>query len=211
MMAQSFSKNLGLYNERIGCASVVVNSGKIANAINTQLCAIIRPMYSNPPSHGARIVNKVLGSEDNYKLWKEEMTGMSGQILQARMQLRYLLENKHGLISNDDESKDNNDGKTAWQHITDQIGMFCFSGLSVEQVGRMKEKHHVYLLDSGRISMAGVAPSDFFNVTIDKDGKLVKEDCAIDAKDQINAVSGNVEYIAAAIAEVVEWASKEKK
>jgi len=204
MIAQSFSKNLGLYNERIGCATVVCESSKVATAIDTQLCAIIRPMYSNPPSHGARIVNFVLNDENNYDAWKQEMNGMSNQIRQARLQLRFLLEN-----GNNDESKNNNDNNNdgSWKHITDQIGMFCFSGLTKDQVSRMKSKHHVYMLDTGRISMAGVAPSDYFNVTMDENGKLIKTNN--DTANENNSVKGNVEYLANAINEVVEWAKKQ--
>lgn len=214
IIAQSFAKNLGLYNERIGCASVVSNNKDASKAINSQLCAIVRPMYSNPPSHGARIVNKILNSNENYEIWNKQMKGMSQQIIDARLQLRWILENKHGLTqlsnNNNDESKDNidNNDRTAWQHITDQIGMFCFSGLNEEQVNRLKIKHHIYMLKSGRISMAGVAPSDYFKVEFDNNGKLNKKE--IDCSNNPNAVNGNVDYIGDAIAEVVQWAKTSK-
>jgi len=145
-LAQSFSKNLGLYCERAGCASIITSSAEAAKSCMTQMCAIIRPMYSNPPAHGARIVKAVLGNADNYEMWKKEMGGMSERILAMRKALRAKIEEL----------------KTpgTWNHITDQIGMFTFTGLTAKQVDVMIEKHHIYLLSSGRISMAGVASSN---------------------------------------------------
>merc|ERR1712228_1038718 len=145
-LAQSFSKNLGLYCERAGCASIVCSSPEAAKSCMTQLCAIIRPMYSNPPAHGARIVKAVLGNDGNYEMWKKEMGGMSERILAMRKALRAKIEEL----------------KTpgTWNHITDQIGMFTFTGLTPAQVKVMIDKHHIYMLSNGRISMAGVASSN---------------------------------------------------
>jgi len=145
-LAQSFAKNLGLYCERAGCASVITGSADAAKSCMTQLCAIIRPMYSNPPAHGARIVKAVLGNAQNYKAWKDEMGVMSGRIKEMRTKLRAKIEEL----------------KTpgTWNHITDQIGMFTFTGLTPKQVDVMINKHHIYLLSNGRISMAGVASSN---------------------------------------------------
>jgi len=158
LLAQSYAKNLGLYGERAGCASVICKNPEAAKACFSQLCGVIRPMYSNPPAHGARIVKKVLGNAENFAAWKVEMGAMSKRISDMRAALRAKVEEL----------------KTpgSWNHITDQIGMFTFTGLNPKQVDVMIEKHHVYLLSSGRISMAGVA-------------------------------SGNVEYIAKAINDVV--------
>merc|ERR1712048_1024191 len=121
-------------------------SAEAAKSCMTQMCAIIRPMYSNPPAHGARIVKAVLGNAENYEMWKKEMGGMSERILAMRKALRAKIEEL----------------KTpgTWNHITDQIGMFTFTGLTAKQVDVMIEKHHIYLLSSGRISMAGVASSN---------------------------------------------------
>eukprot|EP01084_Bolivina_argentea_P018961 35280_1 len=162
-VAQSYAKNLGLYCERAGCASIVTASAAAAKACMTQLCAIIRPMYSNPPAHGARIVKAVLSNEDNYKAWREEMGGMSGRILEMRKQLRAKLEEL----------------KTpgTWNHITDQIGMFTFTGLTAKQVKQMIEKHHIYMLSNGRISMAGVASSN-----VEYIAKAIN-DCVVNVKE----------------------------
>eukprot|EP01084_Bolivina_argentea_P315831 547323_1 len=128
-LAQSFSKNLGLYCERAGCASIITASPDAGKACMTQLCSIIRPMYSNPPAHGARIVKAVLGNDDNYKLWKKEMSTMSGRIIEMRKRLRAKVEEL------------NTPG--TWNHITDQIGMFTFTGLTPKQVESMINKHHI--------------------------------------------------------------------
>ena len=146
IVTQSFAKNLGLYNERAGCIHVLCSSASKAKDVTSQLAGIIRPMYSNPPAHGARIVAKVLGDPVLYKKWKQELQVMSGRILEMRTLLKQELINL-GTPGN-------------WDHITSQIGMFSFTGLSVAQCKVMKSKHHVYLLNSGRISMSGVNTSN---------------------------------------------------
>jgi aspartate/tyrosine/aromatic aminotransferase len=143
LIAQSFSKNLGLYGERVGCATIVCRSAEQVKPCLTQLEAVIRPMYSNPPRHGAHIVERVLGEAANYAAWVKELKLMSGRILDMRERLRGALEKM----------------KTpgTWNHITDQIGMFTFTGLTAKQVEEvMIKKWHIYLLEDGRISMAGV-------------------------------------------------------
>ena len=146
-IAQSYAKNLGLYCERIGCATIVTQSEKQAISCFTQLNAIIRPMYSNPPAHGARIVKSILGNDKYRKSWNKEMSQMSNRILSMRKYLRGKLESLK------------TPGK--WNHITDQIGMFTFSGLTPEQCDVMESKFHIYLLRNGRISMAGVASNNY--------------------------------------------------
>lgn len=141
--AQSFSKNLGLYGERVGCASVVCNTVVGKEACDTQLRGIIRPMYSNPPKHGCYIAKRVLTNPDIMNKWKKELNVMSGRILQMRTALRSALEQRGCPGS--------------WNHITDQIGMFSYTGLSPEQVEFIEKKYHVYMLKSGRVSMAGVS------------------------------------------------------
>jgi len=192
LIAQSFSKNLGLYNERIGCASILTKDASAGKAVDTQLRGIVRPMYSNPPSHGAYIVNRVLGNQRNFNLWNEEMSKMSAQILEARRQLYLLLTRRHNTPGN-------------WDHIVKQIGMFCFSGLTEQMVERLEKKHHVYMLKNGRISMAGVAPSDY-KLAEDRDYERIGY-VSIDAN---NKTKGNVEYLAAAIDEAVRYCTSSK-
>mmetsp|Transcript_41381 Transcript_41381/g.95211 ORF Transcript_41381/g.95211 Transcript_41381/m.95211 type:complete len:411 (+) Transcript_41381:74-1306(+) len=141
-LCQSFAKNLGLYGERIGMLHVVCSAADHANAVLSQLKMVIRPMYSNPPVHGAHLVMKVLGNKDRFEEWRRELKEMAGRIYEVRSALRNGLESK------------GTPGK--WNHITDQIGMFSFTGLSETQCDRLIKEHHIYLLKSGRISLAGL-------------------------------------------------------
>jgi aspartate/tyrosine/aromatic aminotransferase len=144
MVAQSYSKNFGLYGERIGALSITTNGGpEVAKAIQSQLKLVVRPMYSNPPSNGARIVSHVLGTPELYAEWVAELKGMSQRIIEMRAALRQGLE----------ALKPDMD----WSFITTQIGMFAYTGLSEAQVGRLTKEFNIFLLKSGRISMAGVA------------------------------------------------------
>ena len=144
--AQSFAKNFGLYNERAGNLTVVVKDASFVANTKSQLTLIIRGMYSNPPAHGARIVEKVLNDEALYKEWKDNIKTMAGRISTIRKQLRDKLEalNTPG----------------SWKHITDQIGMFSFTGLTPEMCSFLLKEKHVYLLKNGRISMCGVTPGN---------------------------------------------------
>lgn len=143
MLCQSFAKNFGLYGERAGVLSVVTASPEEAERVNSQLKVIIRPMYSNPPLHGARIVAEVLGNPALKKMWLLECQGMAKRIGEMRVLLRQKLE-----VGNAQQNK--------WKHITDQIGMFCYTGLSQDQVKTLREKYHIYCTDDGRFSMAGI-------------------------------------------------------
>jgi aspartate/tyrosine/aromatic aminotransferase len=142
LVSMSFAKNFGLYNERAGCVFVLAPSPARAKAIVSQFAKIVRPMYSNPPAHGAKIVHTVLSSGELFAQWKTELKSMADRINGMRRLLRSKLEAKGTPGS--------------WRHITDQIGMFTYTGLTPAQVKQMIDKHHVYLLNSGRISMAGV-------------------------------------------------------
>lgn len=143
MIAQSYSKNLGLYGERAGCASVVCDSPETAKACQSQLCGVVRPMWSNPPKHGAYIVKKILGDPQLFKEWQTELQFMVRRILTMRDQIRSNLE-KLGTPG-------------TWNHVTDQIGMFSFTGLTKEQVLYMRKKYAIYFLTNGRISIAGLS------------------------------------------------------
>lgn len=144
--AQSFAKNMGLYGQRVGCLSVVCDDPQQAVAVKSQLQLIARPMYSNPPLHGALLVSTILEDPELKSLWYKEVKGMADRIIGMRETLRTNLE-KAG-------------SQHSWKHITDQIGMFCFSGLKPEQVDRLTKDFHIYLTRNGRISMAGITTSN---------------------------------------------------
>jgi len=145
-LSQSYAKNMGLYGERVGAFTMVCNSPEEARAVESQLKIIIRPMYSNPPIHGARLVNEVFQNEDLYAEWLVEVKGMADRIITMRSTLKENLA-KEGSIRD-------------WSHITNQIGMFCFTGLSPEQVDRLRDEFSVYFTRDGRISVAGVSSNN---------------------------------------------------
>ncbi|KAL1552221.1 Aspartate aminotransferase, cytoplasmic [Salvia divinorum] len=144
LVAQSYSKNLGLYSERIGAINVVCSSSEVAQRVKSQLKRIARPMYSNPPIHGARIVANVVGSPDLFNEWKEEMAVMAGRIKSVRKKLY------DSITEKEKTSKD-------WSFILKQIGMFSFTGLNKAQSENMTSKWHVYMTKDGRISLAGLS------------------------------------------------------
>jgi aspartate aminotransferase, mitochondrial len=139
---QSFSKNFGLYGHRVGTLSIVGRDSEEAARVVSQMKTVIRPMYSNPPRHGARIVSTILQDPVLSQEFVEQCAGMAQRINTMRTVLRSNLEQLGSHHS--------------WDHITKQIGMFAFSGLSKDQVIQMRDKHHIYCTLDGRISMAGV-------------------------------------------------------
>jgi len=143
LVCQSFAKNFGLYGERIGALHVVSGSVEETQKILSQLLILIRPMYSNPPIYGARVIAEIFNDKDLSKEWAREVKIMADRIISMRQQLVEQLK-KLG-------------SKRDWSHITNQIGMFCYSGLTADQVKTLKEKWHVYMTSDGRISMAGVS------------------------------------------------------
>jgi len=148
LTAQSYSKNFGLYAERVGAFTVVcANEGIASNALS-QIKLDVRPMYSNPPLHGARIVATVLADPALTDEWMKELKQMSGRIIEMRKELVNELKARGTPLPNGQQGE--------WHHITDQIGMFSFTGLTPDQSERMIKKHHIYMLTNGRISMAGL-------------------------------------------------------
>jgi len=142
LVCQSFAKNFGLYGERIGALHFVPSSEEEAKRVLSQLLIVIRPMYSNPPIYGARVIAEILGDKELTKEWYREVKVMADRIITMRQSLVAELK-KIG-------------SKKDWSHITNQIGMFCFTGLNANQVTTLKDKWHIYMTSDGRISMAGV-------------------------------------------------------
>lgn len=141
-LCQSYAKNMGLYGERVGAFTVVCKDAEEAKRVESQLKILIRPMYSNPPVNGARIASTILTSPDLRQQWLQEVKGMADRIISMRTQLVSNLK-KEGSSHN-------------WQHIVDQIGMFCFTGIKPEQVERLTKEFSIYMTKDGRISVAGV-------------------------------------------------------
>lgn len=120
VLTQSYAKNMGLYGERIGALTVMTETPEEAKAVESQLKILIRPMYSNPPINGARLVIEILSNPALRKQWEGEVKDMADRINKMRADLRSGLEAAGSTKS--------------WNHITDQIGMFAFTGLTPEQV-----------------------------------------------------------------------------
>ncbi|GJC96801.1 hypothetical protein ColKHC_05627 [Colletotrichum higginsianum] len=115
-LAQSFAKNMGLYGERVGAFSIVAQDAEERKRLDSQVKILVRPMYSNPPVHGARIASTILNDAALNRQWLGEVKGMADRIITMRALLK---ENLEKLGSAHD-----------WSHITSQIGMFAYTGLT---------------------------------------------------------------------------------
>ena len=142
LVASSFSKNFGLYNERVGAFTVVAENSDIAATALTQVKVIIRTLYSNPSSHGANTVALVLNDAKLRQDWENELTEMRDRIKKMRHRFVELLK-EYG-------------AQQDFSFIINQNGMFSFSGLTAEQVDRLKEEFAIYAVRSGRINVAGI-------------------------------------------------------
>ncbi|WVQ72735.1 hypothetical protein IAR50_002295 [Cryptococcus sp. DSM 104548] len=156
LLCQSFAKNMGLYGERVGAISFVCESEEERKRVDSQLKIIIRPLYSNPPVHGARLVSTILSDPTLNAEWLTEVKGMADRIIEMRERLY----NK--LVELDTPGE--------WGHIKSQIGMFSFTGLKPEQVDALAQKASIYLTRDGRISMAGLNAGnvDYFAESVSK-------------------------------------------
>lgn len=146
IVASSYSKNFGLYNERVGACTLVAADAETADRAFSQVKAAIRANYSNPPSHGAAIVATILGDNALRALWEQELTDMRQRIHRMRQLFVNTLQEKGA--------------EQDFSFIINQNGMFSFSGLSREQVLRLREEFGVYAVNSGRVNVAGMTPDN---------------------------------------------------
>ena len=142
LVSTSFSKSFSLYGERVGALSVVCTTREEADRVLSQLKIVIRTNYSNPPIHGGTIVATVLNSPELRALWEKELAGMSVRIKATRQELVGGL--KAAGVKED------------MSFITSQIGMFSYSGLSKDQMVRLRNEFGVYGTDAGRICVAAI-------------------------------------------------------
>ena len=141
-VSTSFSKSFSLYGERVGALSVVTEDKEEAGRVLSQLKIAIRTNYSNPPTHGGTVVAYVLGTPELRALWEEELAQMRVRIKSMRHKL---VEGLKAAGVTQDQS-----------FITTQVGMFSYSGLSKEQMVRLRNEFGVYGTDSGRICVAAL-------------------------------------------------------
>lgn len=142
VVMQSFAKNFGLYGERVGNLAFLCGDANEAKIVNSRLKQFARPMYSNPPINGARIVDIILGDKDLTKSWHADLVHMSDRMNSMRT----------GLVNELKAAGSTHD----WSHVTDQIGMFAYTGMSEKQVMEIRKNHSIYMTADGRISIAGL-------------------------------------------------------
>jgi aromatic-amino-acid transaminase len=157
-VANSFSKNFSLYGERCGGLHVICDDAAEADRVLGQLTSAVRANYSNPPTHGAKIVTKVLTTPELAQSWKDELAAMCERIARMRRAIHDgLREHVHG---------------EALSRYVKQRGMFTYTGLEAPQVDRLREEFGVYILRSGRMCVAGLNESNV-QIVADAIGKVL--------------------------------------
>lgn len=141
-VTQSFAKNMGLYNERCGNLTCVVNNPEYVPRLKSKLTTIVRTNYSNPPAHGARIAAAILNNKALNDEWRENMKTMANRMNSMR-KLLYQKLNILGAPGN-------------WDHILSSVGLFTFTGLNERQCNALIRDYHIYLLRNGRINVSAL-------------------------------------------------------
>jgi len=141
LVSNSFSKSFSLYGERVGALSVVASTAEEAARLLSQLKRVVRTNYSNPPTHGGKVVATVLSTPELRQLWEDELAGMRVRIKQMRDELvKKLAEKAPG---------------SDFEFVREQVGMFSYSGLTKEQVEKLRAES-IYAVDTGRICVAAL-------------------------------------------------------
>ncbi|MCU1715991.1 amino acid aminotransferase [Pseudomonas sp. 5P_3.1_Bac2] len=141
-VSSSFSKSFSLYGERVGALTIVTGDKDEAGRVLSQAKRVIRTNYSNPPTHGATVVASVLNSPELRALWEEELAGMRDRIRSMRLAM---VEQLASLTD-----------KRDFSFVAQQRGMFSYSGLTAEQVERLKNEFGIYAVSTGRICVAAL-------------------------------------------------------
>jgi aspartate aminotransferase/aromatic-amino-acid transaminase len=142
IVCSSFSKNFGLYSERVGAMMAVCVQPEQAVNVSSSAKQVVRTNYSNPPRHGAALINTVLSNPELKDLWTKELAQMRGRIHEMR---RLLVDGMKATGC-----------QTDFSFLLKQRGMFSFSGLSPMQVDRLRNEKGIYMVGSGRINVAGI-------------------------------------------------------
>ncbi|WP_321814464.1 MULTISPECIES: amino acid aminotransferase [unclassified Paraburkholderia] len=160
LVANSFSKNFSLYGERCGGLHVICEDAAAADRVLGQLTGAVRSNYSNPPTHGARIVTRVLTTPALKQSWETELAAMCERIARMRVAIH-------------DGLQAHVSGEALSRYVK-QRGMFTYTGLSADQVDRLKEEFGVYILRSGRMCVAGLNEKNV-SIVVDAVGKVLKD------------------------------------
>ncbi len=146
IVSTSCSKNFGLYRDRVGTLSILAKDTASRDIISSQVNNLVRTIYSVPPDHGAAVVSLILNNDELRSAWIIELEEMRARI----RDMKFLLSD--ALI---EQAPDHD-----FSHLVRATGMFCFLGITVEQVARLKRDFGVYMADSSRINVAGVTPQN---------------------------------------------------
>ncbi|MCW8329919.1 aspartate/tyrosine/aromatic aminotransferase [Photobacterium sp. SDRW27] len=141
IIATSCSKNFGLYRERTGAAIVISDSLKVAQKAKGRILNLARSTYTMPPDHGAALVATILSDQELTRTWKQELSEMHGRLLSLRTGLTQAVRAQ---------------GSDDFDFIEQHKGMFSVTGLSPEQVGRLRDEFAIYAVGDGRINIAGL-------------------------------------------------------
>lgn len=145
LIASSYSKNFGLYRERVGALTIVAQDQQTVETVESQVKLAVRQNYSNPPAHGALVVERILSDPALTAQWKEELEQMRGRINGMRQMLTEQLDQRGVQLS-----------AAGNGFIRQQRGMFTMSGLTVDDVKKLKQQYAIYIVGSGRINVAGL-------------------------------------------------------
>ncbi len=151
LICSSFSKNFGLYNDRIGALTVVAGTSEAAQKAMSHVKLRIRTNYSNPPAHGAAIVTTILGDEQLKQQWIGEVAAMRSRIHDMRQ--KFVDSLAAAGVDRD------------FSFIVNQRGMFSFSGLTKDQVAKLRDDYSIYIVGSGRINVAGMTDANMGTLT----------------------------------------------
>ncbi|KAH7905435.1 aspartate aminotransferase [Hygrophoropsis aurantiaca] len=143
LVCQSFAKNAGLYGERVGALHMVLPNKDTIAQVRGQLSVLQWSEISSPPCHGARLVSFILTNADLFSEWSRDIKTMRSRLIAMRKELHRLLTEEFHTPGN-------------WEHIVNQVGVYCYTGLSPDQSKALADKAHIYLLDTGRVSIAGL-------------------------------------------------------
>ena len=146
IVVSSCSKNFGLYRDRVGILSLLTTDSTARDIVSSQVNNLVRTIYSVPPDHGAAVVSLILNDDELRSAWVIELEEMRDRIRAMRVLLHDALLEK---VPDHDFS-----------HLLRATGMFCFLGITAEQVARLKQDFGVYMVDSSRINVAGVTPDN---------------------------------------------------
>jgi aspartate aminotransferase len=144
LIAISYSKNLGLYRERVGALISVSENAERADAVQSHVLQIARSIYSMPPDHGAAIAAKIFADANLRRDWIAELDAMRGRLQEMRTLLASSLRDATG--------------GGEFDFISSQRGMFSLLGVAPPMVERLREKHHIYMTNDSRMNLAGIMP-----------------------------------------------------